>query len=204
MTQQKIENLSALVDGELLEDSAVTAVMLDAELAQKWQRYHLVRDVMRKETPSELNFDIAANVAKALEQEPTVLAPKNSWRDLPVVAQVLPLVRNAGQFAVAASVAAAVIFGVQQYNQPLEVDEPNSHILPLSNFGVQGGLSPVSLEQSRTLPPENAVDQRRRVVSFLTDHQQQMRLKHNPVLAKDVTDNAEQAQQESQPETENK
>ncbi|MDN4500867.1 RseA family anti-sigma factor [Alteromonadaceae bacterium BrNp21-10] len=203
MTQQKNESLSAFVDGELLDNTMISGVMQDSELSQKWQRYHLVRDVMRKELPAEMDFDIAANVAKALELEPTILAPKNSWRDLPVVAQVIPLVRNAGQFAVAASVAAAVIFGVQQFNQPLEVDTPNSSVLPLSNFGVQGGLSPVSLQQSRALPAENAIDQRRRVVSFLTDHQQQMRLKHNP-LAPVVEEVVEETQVEALPETDKK
>ncbi|WP_416307773.1 sigma-E factor negative regulatory protein [Neptunicella sp. SCSIO 80796] len=179
MTQQKIESLSALVDGELQDESILGELSQNSELMQKWQGYHLVRDTMRKELPAQLNFDIAAGVAQALANEPTVLAPKKpAWRDWPVVANVLPLVRNAGQFAVAASVAAAVIFGVQSYNQPVEV-EPSLSAPPsyLGLGGVQGGLSPVSLEQSRALPRQDVQDQRRQVIAFLTDHQQQMRRK---------------------------
>lgn len=178
MTQQKIESLSALVDGELQNESILGELCHDPELMQKWQGYHLVRDTLRKELPAQLDFDIAANVAQALADEPTLLAPKKSaWRDWPVIGNVVPLVRNAGQFAIAASVAAAVIFGVQSYNKPVEVEPSFSAPSDYLGLGVQGGLSPVSLEQSRAVPRQDIQEQRRQVIAFLTDHQQQMRRK---------------------------
>src|SRR5690606_41030015 len=79
--------------------------------------------------------------------------------------------------AIAASVAAAVIFGVQSYNQPVEVEQNFSASPSYLGLGVQGGLSPVSLEQSRAVPRQDVQDQRRQVIAFLTDHQQQMRRK---------------------------
>ncbi|MBC3766882.1 sigma-E factor negative regulatory protein [Neptunicella marina] len=178
MTQQKYEKLSAWVDGEIHHDGLVDDLKNDAELMQKWQGYHLVRDALRKETPDQLNFDIAANVAAALENEPTLLAPKKStWRDWPVVGNVIPLVRNAGQFAIAASVATAMIIGVQNYNQPKDVETNFESNSGFSGLGVQGGLSPVSLEQSRALPRQSVQEQQRKIIAFLTDHQQQMRRK---------------------------
>ncbi len=173
MTQQN-ENLSAFVDGEHDGQFNLSDVLNDSAMAGKWQRYHLMRDTLRKEMPSELNLDLSASIAAALELEPTILAPKRSWRDLPVVAQVVPFARQAGQLAVAASVAVAVIIGVQNYNQPEQQLQPYTSA---PTFGVAGGMSPVSLEQTRVLPQENMMEQRRSINAYLTDHQQQMRLK---------------------------
>lgn len=69
--------ISALMDGEL-EDHEVRAT-LDAlqrseELRRQWSDAQLMGEALRDE--SRLDFDIAAQVMSALEQEPTVLAPK--------------------------------------------------------------------------------------------------------------------------------
>ena len=90
---QKIENLSALVDGELHDEQLLDAIKNDAELADKWQSYHLIRDGLRKEMASQINIDIAANVAAALASEPAILAPKKTWRDLPLVGSVVHLIQ---------------------------------------------------------------------------------------------------------------
>jgi sigma-E factor negative regulatory protein RseA len=171
---QKIENLSALVDGELHDSDFLDAINSDAELAGKWQSYHLIRDGLRKELPQNINFDIAANVAKALESEPVILAPKRTWRDLPLVGNVIPFAKQGGQMAIAASAAIVMILGVQQLNQP-ELEQPFNAAPPI--LGIQGGLSPVSLEQTRSVPRSDVIAQRKRINAYMTDHQQQMRLK---------------------------
>lgn len=171
---QKIENLSALVDGELYDNDFVKKLESDADLSAKWQSYHLIRDGLRKELPSEINFDIAKNVTLALESEPAILAPKRTWQDLPLISNVLPFIKQSGQMAIAASVAVAMILGFQQVNQP-ELEQPFNSAPPI--LGIQGGLSPVSLDQTRSISRSNVIDQRRRIVAYLTDHQQQMRLK---------------------------
>ena len=164
---QKIENLSALVDGELHDEQLLDAIKNDAELADKWQSYHLIRDGLRKEMASQINIDIAANVAAALASEPAILAPKKTWRDLPLVGSVVPFAKQGGQMAIAASVAVAMIIGVQQYNQT-DVEQPFNSAPAL--LGIQGGLSPVSLEQTRTLPRADASEQRRVINAYLNDH----------------------------------
>ncbi|MCF2946546.1 transcriptional regulator [Paraglaciecola aquimarina] len=183
---QKFENLSALIDGEQLSsDDVIEAVKGDADLMQKWKSYHLIRDGLRKELPTELNFDIAANVAQALENEPAILAPKKTWRELPLVSSVIPFAKQGGQMAVAASVAVAMILGVQQMNQT-DVEQPFNAAPPI--LGIKGGLSPVSFEQTRTAPKTDAIEQKRRIQAYLIDHKEQMRFKtfQAPVVDSDV------------------
>lgn len=172
---QKHENLSAFVDGESQDDNIVSHLSNDSDLAAKWQRYHLIRQTLRKEMPQSADFDISAAVADALQSEPAILAPKRTWRDLPVIGNVIPLVRSSGQLAIAASVAVAVVIGVQQMNQ-----QPEQRIFnpaPASYDGMQGGLSPVSFEQTRAMPNVSARDQQRRISAFVNDHMEQVLLK---------------------------
>lgn len=184
---QKFENLSALVDGEnTVSNSSSSAVLdalkSDANLQRKWQSYHLIRDGLRQELPVNLDFDIAQKVALALDGEPTILAPKRTWRDLPLFGNVVPFAKQGGQMAIAASVAVAMIIGVQQFNQS-DSEQPFSAAPPI--LGVQGGLSPVSLDQTRAVPNVDALEQRRRINAFMTDHKQQLRFKTNQISDKD-------------------
>jgi sigma-E factor negative regulatory protein RseA len=176
---QKFENLSALVDGELnasvsSSSDLLKAVKNDADLQQKWKSYHLIRDSLRQELPANINFDIAEKVAQALEGEPAILAPKKTWRDLPLAGRVVPFAKQGGQMAIAASVAVAMIIGVQQFNQ-VDINQPFNAAPPI--LGIQGGLSPVSFDQTRTITNSDAVEQRRRINVYMTDHKQQLRFK---------------------------
>jgi sigma-E factor negative regulatory protein RseA len=187
---QKLENLSAFIDGEkspfISSDCDVLdAVKNDADLQLKWKSYHLIRDSLRQELPANINVDIADLVAQALEAEPAILAPKKTWRDLPLVSSVVPFAKQGGQMAIAASVAVAMIIGVQQVNQ-VDINQPFNAAPPIP--GIQGGLSPVSFDQSRAITNFDAVEQRRRVNTYMTDHKQQLRFKtiqlNNNVSAK--------------------
>jgi sigma-E factor negative regulatory protein RseA len=178
---QKFENLSALVDGEAnASDSSSSGVFdalkSDTNLQGKWQSYHLIRDGFRKELPVNMDIDIAKRVALALENEPAILAPKRTWRDLPLIGNVVPFAKQGGQMAIAASVAVAMIIGVQQVNQS-DSDQPFSAAPPI--LGVQGGLSPVSFDQTRAVPSVDTLEQRRRINAFMADHKQQLRFKTN-------------------------
>ncbi|WP_158970425.1 sigma-E factor negative regulatory protein [Paraglaciecola sp. L3A3] len=177
---QKFENLSAFIDGEVSSDNVVDAVKRDADLMQKWKNYHLIRDGLRQELPTELNFDIAAKVAQALESEPAILAPKKTWRDIPLIGNVIPFAKQGGQMAVAASVAVAMILGVQHMNQT-EVEQPFSAAAPI--LGINGGLSPVSFDATRSLPQTDTAEQKRRIHAYILDHKQQMRFKTFEVTA---------------------
>ncbi|HCB09140.1 MAG: RseA family anti-sigma factor [Pseudomonadota bacterium] len=183
MTQQH-EKLSAFMDGELDDNGFVDSIKNDSESLAKWRSYHVIRSGLRKEASVMPEFDITAQVAAALEQEPTVLAPKSKWKSLPVVNKVVPLLRQSGQLAVAASVAAAVILGVQQVNQQPAAEEPfTTFQTPVIPGMPQAGMAPVSLEQSNILPNNRAGDsdallqKRRQINALLADHEQQLKLK---------------------------
>lgn len=175
MTQQ-FENVSAVMDGESDDSRVLDQITRDDALAEKWQRYHVIRQGLRKEMPEFADFDISARVAEALEQEPAIVAPKRRWETLPIVGNVVPLVRQGGQLAIAASVAVAMVLGVQQYNQP-ETEQPFNTAPSIVIPGIQAELSPVSLEQTRPVNNNELVEQRRLINAYMNDHRQQLRLK---------------------------
>ena len=71
------ENVSALMDGELEEraaDSAIDALRGEGESLEAWRTYHLISDAMRDTRLLSAGF--TARVAERLASEPTVLAPR--------------------------------------------------------------------------------------------------------------------------------
>lgn len=194
MTQQQ-EKLSAFMDGEIEGNEIIDAIKHDEALQAKWQRYHVIRGAMRKEASVAPQLDITASVAAALENEPAIVAPKPSrWRSIPVLGSVVPFAKQSGQFAVAASVAVAVILGVQQFNQPAPSE-------PFETFSTrpQGDLSPVSLEQTRALPRNDMnemLETKRKINALIADHEQQIRLKQ----AEEASDSDKQDSEAERPE----
>ncbi len=182
------EKLSALMDGETLDNELLSALSKDATLQQSWESYHLIRDTMRGDVGEVVHFDIAARVAAAIEKEPahkaTPLIPEaqpepERWERMPFWTKVRPWAAQLTQVGVAACVSLAVIVGVQHYNQPqqdsgLQSDSPVFNTLPM-----MGKASPVSLG----VPADNAnttntaqQEQRRRVNALLQDYELQRRL----------------------------
>ncbi|WP_101759301.1 sigma-E factor negative regulatory protein [Oceanicoccus sp. KOV_DT_Chl] len=108
MSEQLQESISALVDGEAQELELRRVLSVDGEekvsLQQRWSRYHLARDVMHGEDVHGQfrHMDISKQVSMAISEQPahSSTASKAWWQPV------------AG-FAVAASVAAAVVIGVQ-------------------------------------------------------------------------------------------
>ena len=74
------EKLSALVDQELDQEqshSQFSQVIKDDQLLSSWQNYHLIGQVIRDEV-GDTRSDLSAKIARQLEAEPTVLAPKTA------------------------------------------------------------------------------------------------------------------------------
>jgi sigma-E factor negative regulatory protein RseA len=178
---QEYENLSAMVDGEEINDKQGTfakAITSDPVLNAKWKSYHLTRDLLRNDMSSDFKFDISANIADALENELPMVAPKPTWRELPVVSAVLPMVKQSSQLAMVACVTAMVIFGFQTYNKP-EVSDPFSTAPPI--LGPQGGLAPVSLQASNNSQQDRMdqlLQQRRQINALIQDHVRQQKLRN--------------------------
>ena len=107
MSEEKYQNLSAIIDGEIeLGDKLIQELESDPELLARWQRYHLIRDGLDKHLPACGFTDISGRVMAALDSEPTVLAPRRKR-----ITQ--KLIKQAAGLAVAASVATVAIISVQ-------------------------------------------------------------------------------------------
>ena len=97
-----MEKISELMDGELEAKECklhISRLKADGQLAQRWDHYHLIRDVLRAEAGTRV--DLVASVRSRLQAEPTVLAPR---RRLPELAARITL-------PIAAAVAGIVVGG---------------------------------------------------------------------------------------------
>ncbi len=110
------ETLSALMDGEASELELHRTLKSSAqsdELRDTWRRYQLAASAMRRDLPPHV-IDYSSSIRAALEDEPTL--GKN--------AVISRMMKPLGRFAIAASVAAVAIVGVQQYSQPNGLSAP--------------------------------------------------------------------------------
>lgn len=123
------ESLSALMDNQASElelQRLLKALDADAELRSTWSRYQIASAGLKGDIPVLASSDFASRVSAAIEAEETYSAPaiSKSVSDQTyvagsnVVAMPLRWWQQAGRVAVAASVAGAVILGVQQYQTP--------------------------------------------------------------------------------------
>jgi sigma-E factor negative regulatory protein RseA len=118
MTNPSDERISALIDGELdvyEQQKAVDELLAHDENRKAWGRYHLISDTLKHSLPTSINHDFSSRVMAALDDEPTVLAPASraSWG------------QRAAGLAVAASVAAVAVLGVQFiYQQDVQAPVP--------------------------------------------------------------------------------
>ena len=180
------EKLSALMDGETLDDEVLSALSEDAVLQKQWESYHLIRDTLRGDVAPVMHFDIAARVAAAIENEPLKSAatplleaqPKpERYGSMPFWHKVRPWAAQLTQIGVAACVSLAVIVGVQHYNQPAD-GQSQSESPVFNTLPMMGQASPVSLgvPSETSSAPQQAQDQRRRVNAMLQDYELQRRL----------------------------
>ena len=190
------EWVSAVVDGEE-GDQAVADLATDKNTHSKWRNYHMIGDAMRGELPETINLDLSANIAKALEQEPEIVAPNmTTTSTVPKSTnKVIPLFKQFGQYAIAASVALVAVVGVQNYQQQDDVEAP---ISVLNTRPLVGSVSPVSLQTGpvRQLQTgntnEQVQEQRRRLNSYIQDHMLQQRLNSGAAIDNNVESLPEQ------------
>ena len=111
------EKISALVDGDLAGQDAGKAIdaLRDAKAREAWSTYHLIGDAMRG--TRELGGDFSARLAWRLDEEPTVLAPRNPPR---------PERKWLAPMPIAASFAAVALVGWLAFapQQPAPVPAP--------------------------------------------------------------------------------
>lgn len=77
--------LSALVDDELAAseiDLVLRRLNRDRDACDRWERYHLISDVIQDHVPKVLDNDFAARIRAAIEAEPLarpVAGPLPAW-----------------------------------------------------------------------------------------------------------------------------
>ena len=136
-TDDMKEKLSALVDDELddvNERRVMAALEKDANLRQTWERYHLVRSVLRQELDAftASDMDMAERVAARISLEP---AGTGSFRRQTVI-------RYAGTLAIAASVAAIAVASVQWFNRPVSTPTPSlAAVQPAPDSFIRAGTT---------------------------------------------------------------
>lgn len=115
MTRNILETVSALMDGQLQdgEPEAIRDLIRDESARQAWGRYHLISDCMRGDLPSRMDPRLAERISIALRNEPTVMAPQPSFPRA--------IIKPIAGFAIAASVAALAIVGVQLHHDAREL-----------------------------------------------------------------------------------
>jgi len=184
------EQLSALMDGESLDNELLNALSKDKSLQQNWESYHLIRDVLRGDSSDVLHFDISTNVMAAIAKEPAKYAvplitesqpQPEQWQKMPFWHRVRPWASHLTQAGLAACVSLAVIVGVQQYNgtpeSELQPESPVFNTLPMI-----GKASPVSLgvpsdaSISGSSAQTQVQEQRQRINAMLQDYELQRRL----------------------------
>jgi sigma-E factor negative regulatory protein RseA len=104
-----LENISALVDGEITHeevDSLVDGLKHDATSQLCWRHYHLISDDLKNNLPDRLPEDFVDRISLALESEPLLSTPPRRSFNTP--AYLRPTIG----FALAASVAAVVFIGL--------------------------------------------------------------------------------------------
>lgn len=120
------ESLSALMDNQASElelQRLLKAVEADSELKSTWSRYQIASAGLRKDLPVIASNDFAARISAAIDAEETysIQPPVTIRTDSEqtasgnVIAMPSRWWQQAGRVAVAASVAGALIVGVQQY-----------------------------------------------------------------------------------------
>lgn len=122
MREKGNDELSALMDGEATKlelHRVLRTIEEDPEQAAKWQRYHLVSAVLKKEVRPGVaqtlaGMDLASRVSAALAEEPVLHKPEPE----PVAPAVNSWWRPLANVAIAASVATVVVIGWQQSQTP--------------------------------------------------------------------------------------
>jgi len=178
MSESKFETVSSCVDNFQHNENAFDEILNDEHLSTTWDRYHLIGDVLRNDIPDILQLDLSSEIANAIADEPTILAPKaNNIFVLKLKAKVVEFAKPFGQLAIAASAAGLMVLGVQS-----NVAQNNETILPsqiVQTIPMAGIAEPVSLnfQQPDIASQKQAfIEQQRRFHALLSDHKQQIKL----------------------------
>ena len=142
MSEDKREQLSAMMDGELeAADAGIVDTLVNSDnLRSSWSRYHMISDCLQQQLPEAVDKDLAQKISDSIESEPHILAPSTTTRS--------SFLRPVAGFAIAASVATIAILGIQQGNE-------NAAVTSGTTIAANTGNTPQLVSQ----PVANTVDE---------------------------------------------
>ena len=181
------EWVSAAVDGEV-DAQTLAELSADKDSHEQWRDYHMIGDAMRGELPKTMNLDLSASIAAAIELEPAILVPVQPKLEesQPIKkSNVIPMFKQFGQYAIAASVALVAVVGVQNYGQDSAIDA--SPLPVLNTRPLVGSVTPVSLQtgsvkQNQGYSNVQVMEQRQRINAYIQDHMLQQRLNNGVTI----------------------
>lgn len=145
MNREIHEQLSALMDGELGRDETrflVRRVESDGELTQRWTRYHVVRQAVRRQPIFALRTDFARSVMAGIEHDEVTVSGGHRW------------LRMASGGAIAAAVAVAALM----ITRPAGESRPPSVATSPSPVAVQpAGTQLAGVSRQPTLVPNSPI-----------------------------------------------
>ncbi|NVJ61792.1 MAG: sigma-E factor negative regulatory protein [Gammaproteobacteria bacterium] len=165
------QTLSEWMDGELDDTHDVKVVKAcsdSAELSKSFESYHIIRAALNNETSSHWHAGFSQKVAEALDNEPTVLAPRRRSQQAAFKG-----------WAVAASVALAVVLGAQWW--------PTSGVAPSGNSGEQF----VSQNNSQV---KNVADNDTMIAEYHLTNEEQAQLERIDAIFSQYADEKQTAQ----------
>jgi len=112
MADKTSEQISVMMDGEceLPEmELQLRRLIKDPDCQERWQRYHLVSDVLKSNLPEVVDHNFAERVKQAIAAAPPLV---------PSPAQVPSWYKPLTGFALAASVILTALFGLKLLTQP--------------------------------------------------------------------------------------
>jgi len=146
------ERVSALMDGELDGrdiDSTIDDLAQDAEMADRWNHYHLISDSLRNDIAPNIDLQLAGRISAAVAAEPIYTAAhhwggkaKPAWR------------QQAGGLAIAASLTAISILGAQALLQSDDSGIPGAAPAVASNAATTTHVPPRFNPASTRLTPD--------------------------------------------------
>lgn len=167
MSEERKEYISAMVDDELDDNSGSTidSLLQSSSLKGSWARYHLISDCLNKNIPESIDNGLADRISASIQSEPTVLAPR-------ITSNKTYLKPMAG-FAIAASVAAIAILGIQQNNGGVEVEEQQTvSFIPQKRSSISPQLVSTNSASDAQLNLVKA-NNRARLNSYLVNYNEQ-------------------------------
>lgn len=163
MDKHQSEKLSAVSDGEAVYDDVMSRLVAsNKDFQEQWKHIHVIRDVMRGHRVSSKVHDLNLRVSQALENEPTILAPRKRFSKQQIMKQ-------AGGFAIAATMAVTAVLTVQQRNI-----EPKNDPMAVASIPMQasqpaaGNLQTVAASQEETPRISSAVE--RKLSRYIVNH----------------------------------